>query len=98
MTKHLGASMGELFKIRDEIQQELERRAWIYLVRIGYSWFRQTTMHVSLYPSGSRRKDLPVLHIVAEFEFDHASQHVDIDVPLAHFSGVVNSDVKEESL
>jgi hypothetical protein len=79
------SKLWELFNARNMLQKEIERRAWKYLTEIGYIWYKQHSIDVTL----SERNEVQVVRIVAYFEHQWTSNTINLDVPLQQFEAVV---------
>lgn len=74
-----------LFEKRDAMTAEIQDRAWRYLLALGYQWYSQTTMNVSLL----RRGEVTLVSVMAEFQHNHEQKEVMLEIPLPHFELIV---------
>ena len=75
-----------LFLARTEINEEIQRRAWVVLRALGYDWYRQTSMTVAY----SMRGKVTIVSINARFEHNHQHEQADHEVPLEMFNALNN--------
>lgn len=91
-TEYQGASIEpramlywSLFDVQLAIKGEIERRAWDYLKEVGYDWYKGTSMRVTMIERGK----VKIILIDAEYEHNHSSHEVQIEVPYKQFEALV---------
>lgn len=77
--------MWALFETDKLVIAEANRRAWSYLRALGYSWYREVSMLVSLFERG----EIQLVKIDATYEQYHSERGVLIEVPLKQFEQIV---------
>ena len=71
-----------LFKIKEEVQEEVHRRAWNYLYKMGYRPYSKGDIQVVL----DKRASVDIVNIRAYFRENYVDQQVDLEVPLEQFN------------
>lgn len=91
-TEYIGASFEPkempywaLFNARDELQREINDRAWMYIRVMGYEPYKQTSMHVVFTKIGKVEN----VTIICEFEQNFKSETIILNVPYKQFEVIV---------
>jgi hypothetical protein len=78
----------DLFEHRNTLNEEINRRAKLVLMELGYDWYKLNSITVGLFD----RKNVKLAHIKAFVEVNFEQTEIEVDVPVRQFEHLLLID------